>query len=104
MDIEQFDGAPAPLSAHHRTVDLLHRIRIFTSIAYRRRPGAPRSCGAPAGLDLFRGPFMDGFDFAGLPAWETWHLAQQELWRQRQERLFAQVIDDLCAVERYGEL
>ncbi|MEZ4610322.1 MAG: hypothetical protein R2838_08775 [Caldilineaceae bacterium] len=28
-------------------------------------------------LDLFRGPFMDGFDFAGLPAWETWHLAQQ---------------------------
>ncbi|MEZ4557059.1 MAG: BTAD domain-containing putative transcriptional regulator [Caldilineaceae bacterium] len=53
-------------------------------------------------LDLFRGPFMDGFDFAGLPAWETWHLAQQELWRQRQERLFAQVIDDLCAVERYG--
>ncbi|MEZ4580947.1 MAG: bacterial transcriptional activator domain-containing protein [Caldilineaceae bacterium] len=54
-------------------------------------------------LDLFRGPFMDGFDFAGLPAWETWHLAQQELWRQRQERLFAQVIDDLCAVERYGQ-
>jgi DNA-binding SARP family transcriptional activator/predicted ATPase len=49
-------------------------------------------------LDLMHGPFMDGFTFDDLPELETWHLAQQEIWRQRQQRLFAQVIDGLCAL------
>lgn len=52
-------------------------------------------------LDLMHGPFMDGFTFDALPELETWHLAQQEIWRQRQQRLFAQVIDGLCAAHEH---
>ncbi|MBI1298336.1 hypothetical protein GC175_25660 [bacterium] len=50
-------------------------------------------------LDVMHGPFMDGFTLNGLAELETWHLAQQEIWRRRQQqqRLFVQVIDGLCA-------
>ena len=64
---------------------------------------APDAAVRQQALDLFRGPFMDGCDFADLPAWETWHLAQQELWHRRQQRLFAQVVDDLGIAKRYSQ-
>ena len=45
-----------------------------------------------AAAQLYRGEFMDGAYLDGCPEFETWHVTQQEVWRQRMAKLLGRLI------------
>lgn len=46
------------------------------------RPGAPR-IELDAAVDIWRGPFLEGFDLRDCPQWEDWLEVERAAWQQR---------------------
>jgi DNA-binding SARP family transcriptional activator len=62
-------------------------------------PGAARQ----QTVDLYRGPFLDGFSLPDSPEYETWMMLERQTWERRYLEALAILIDEATTHGDYGE-
>ena len=53
-------------------------------------------------VDLYRGPFLDGFSLSQSPEFEIWAALERQTWERRYLEALAALIEDHAANEEYG--